>query len=256
LFLSFEAHELFFGLDKTESPQKVPNLYNLVNFYNRLTQFVITTILKPAKILESVDVVSDKVKSGILENVRERYLFFIDLADALNKIRDFPAAWAVFGAISCPAISRLFLKNSQFNDSSGKLISEEIRIDKKIPKNTMSKLAALRLIYNPEKSFASLRKEYERGDDPHLPFLALTLSDILHIEDGNPERVDRPFSINIEILNLLAQAVLPILQSQRRQYFELHSRGHQPLETDLFSFLQTCQVFGEDYNYQLSRKLR
>jgi len=103
------------------------------------------------------------------------------------------------------------------------------------------------MLMSPGSSFARYREHLRSINPPCIPFLAVYLSDLTFIDEGNPDTFP---STGLTVINFdkrqLVYEVISKVQLYQADYYEL--KKLEPLAT----FLEELPRFSEDTIYKLS----
>jgi len=146
-----------------KNKRKAPHVIRFISHTNRVTDWVVSSILSEE---------SPKQRAKILTN-------FINLLSALKNYRNFSSIMAVISALNSSAISRLKLTHNMLNMKHIKMAS------------------AFSEMMRSVSSFKAYRTALRSSNEPCIPFMGVTLSDLTFLEDGNPDFItDQNFNLH------------------------------------------------------------
>lgn len=128
-----------------------PNLTALISHFNRVSQWVQTTILRH---------IDAKVRARIVAH-------FVDVAKHLAALQNFDGVMQFVAAFQSASVSRL--KKTWAAQS----------------KATTAELARLKELLSPQSSFAKLRDALRSANPPAVPYVGMYLADLTFIDEGN-----------------------------------------------------------------------
>eukprot|EP00002_Diphylleia_rotans_P000841 TRINITY_DN1044_c0_g2_i2.p1 TRINITY_DN1044_c0_g2~~TRINITY_DN1044_c0_g2_i2.p1 ORF type:complete len:942 (+),score=200.02 TRINITY_DN1044_c0_g2_i2:261-2828(+) len=180
--------------------------------------------------IQRFNTVSKWVASCILwhEDVNSRALMWarmVSLAEQFKELNNFQLLMAVISGLNTSAVHRL------------KFTREEI------PKRSMEVFTSLEELMSSESSFKRYRETLHNCQPPCMPYIGIYLTDLTHIEDGNPTIIDG--QINFEKLKLVFRVISEIRQYQYGTY------GF-PKSSTLAPFLTLLPHLDDDSMYQIS----
>lgn len=157
LFSAIKSTE-FFGLawSKPKLRHLSPHLMAMIKFFNRISEFVANMICRTKSLSARAKVFSKFIKVGL--ELRE--LNNIDLAAALSS------------GFSNTAVMRLKWTKLR------------------VPQKKLQKLAEMDQLLSSIGSYKNYRTLMKGLVPPAIPFMAISLSDLTFIEDGNPDLIE------------------------------------------------------------------
>uniref|UniRef100_A0A6B2KY23 Ras-GEF domain-containing protein n=1 Tax=Arcella intermedia TaxID=1963864 RepID=A0A6B2KY23_9EUKA len=198
-----------------------PNVISMVKRTDRLASWVATTILMGGQDL--------KKRVEILTK-------FIDIAKELYDLQDFNTLMGVIVGLSISSINRLKQTWAALDDTT-------IEIHEKLHE-----------LMSPASSFSNYRNYIKTVNPPCVPFLAVYLSDLTFIEEGNQDQVDQK---NEKILNIdkrkMVYEVIEKLQLYQSAGYDANTSATclKRLEP-LYSFLEVLPCWEERDQYTVS----
>jgi son of sevenless len=150
---------------------KAPNISSLITWFNNLSKWVGTTIVKLTDENERVNAIK----------------IFISIANSLKEINNFNGLFSIISGLSLAPIFRL-KKTWEKLDKESKQTHQDL----------------IQFTSN-EKSFKTLRNYVRVQTPPLLPYIGLYLTDLTFIEDGNPKYIDG--LINFEKCRLFSNMI-------------------------------------------------
>jgi len=217
LFSLITPAELFSqGWTKKEGASKIcPNISTIGRFFDQKSKWAEQAILRCK---------DDKARQKILE-------FFITVAEILHGIGDFNGMMMFFGASTQTTIERL----------------------KKIwSKKLLKRADDLKMLM--DKNFKELRAQQTTHELPCIPFIAVTLTDITYVEDGNPDfyggdegKAKKLY--NWDKMQFLGDALSKLLKAQQKEFdFEPDSslirliHSMRPIMTDDEAYKRSLEI--------------
>lgn len=144
------------GWLKSDKEKRSPNLLKMIRFSNRIARWVVTEVL-----------VFDKVPMRV--KVME---YFITLAMELIKLGNYNAVLEIVAGLGSSAIGRLKKTWSAFSKSKKKQEYDEIQE-----------------LLSTDQNWIAYRTAFNNSAPPKIPYLGLILTDLVFVEDGNPDRL-------------------------------------------------------------------
>jgi hypothetical protein len=132
-----------------------PNLTTLIAHFNRISQWVQTTILRH---------IDAKLRARIVTH-------FVDVAKYLAALQNYDGVMQFMAAFQSASVSRL--KKTWAAQS----------------KATLAELARLKDLLSPQSSFAKLRDALRSANPPAVPYVGMYLADLTFIDEGNEHTV-------------------------------------------------------------------
>lgn len=132
-----------------------PNLTTLIAHFNRISQWVQTTILRH---------IDAKLRARIVTH-------FIEVAKYLAALQNYDGVMQFMAAFQSASVSRL--KKTWAAQS----------------KATLAELTRLKDLLSPQSSFAKLRDALRSANPPAVPYVGMYLADLTFIDEGNEHTV-------------------------------------------------------------------
>jgi hypothetical protein len=168
---------------KKDKEVRAPHICETQNRFNRISQWVATTILHTEKLQERAKVLSK----------------FIEVALHLNKLNNFAGVLQIVSALSASAVHRL--------TQTWALVSSTLR-------KQYEELAK----YN-ERNSRVLRDRIRNANPPCIPFFGMYQTDLTFVEDGNPDLIGPNQNLhNCTKRRLTAEFIRSIHQYQLQPY--------------------------------------
>uniref|UniRef100_A0A6B2L358 Ras-GEF domain-containing protein n=1 Tax=Arcella intermedia TaxID=1963864 RepID=A0A6B2L358_9EUKA len=167
-----------------------PNLTKAIEYFNRMTNWVVTQII-------------------LKENDKERFKMvrkFIKIMICASKYNNFSTMREICAAFGSAAVWRL--------KATWALIEKE--------KKVYEEYTRIMALLAPDKNFKNYREALQTSNPPCLPYLGQYLTDLTFIEDGNPDYLPLPQRkdiINIEKMTRIATTIQQICLYQQHSYF-------------------------------------
>jgi len=160
---------------------KAPNISNLISWFNLLSNWIGTVIVKTADAEDRVKVVAQ----------------FIDIAHQLKEVNNFNGIFAAVSGLALAPVFRLKKTWSELDDE------------------TKEHHQLLNSYISRDKNFTNIRTAIRSVKPPCIPYIGLYLTDLTFIEDGNPKYIDG--LINFEKCRFFANVIrdMQIYQNQR-----------------------------------------
>eukprot|EP00026_Physarum_polycephalum_P002344 Phypoly_transcript_02350.p1 GENE.Phypoly_transcript_02350~~Phypoly_transcript_02350.p1 ORF type:complete len:840 (+),score=167.09 Phypoly_transcript_02350:149-2668(+) len=185
-----------------------PNVMRLINRSTQVSYWVATMILMHTK-------VEDRVK--VWEKI-------IDIAKALLKLNNFNTLMSIIGGLNNSCVFRLK------------------KTKKKLLSNARDVVANIEKVMNTQQSFKNYRTALREANLPCLPYLGVHLSDLVFIEEGNPDNVDG--EINVRKRELIYGV---ITQLHHYQQYPFTAQKHAA-----YDFLSSLPTLNEKELYTIS----
>jgi len=191
--LTLIEHDLFKGILPHECLKQkwlkdsklAPNIHKMINRFNQVSMWVATEIIQVEDI---------KLRAVVLNR-------FIFIAQKCYELNNFNAVMEILSALNCTAIHRLRQTWSL------------------LPPKSVEVFESLEFLLNSEGSFVAYREALRKSRPPIVPYLGITLTDLVFISEGNPDYlVDSPNLINWGKANLLASVIKEMLFFQETPY--------------------------------------
>jgi hypothetical protein len=135
---------------------KAPNIHQMIQTFNTLSNWIGTTIVGTPDLKERAKIVEK----------------FIEVAECLWNLNNFNGVFAVCSGLSLASIYRL------------KKTWNEIREESK------TQFQQLHKYISRDKNFAAIRGRLKGVKPPCIPYIGLYLTDLTFIEDGNPKYIN------------------------------------------------------------------
>lgn len=184
LYLKVEPHELHFWIkgDKEKRASVAPNLCHVIQFINKMSNWVATEIVLAA---------NPKQRVGMIKK-------FILVAQWCLKFKNYQGLLEVMGGLGNTAVSRL---------SAWRELSEKYT-------DMHRKLAE---VVSPQQNWKSYRPLIEREDPPCIPYVGLFLSDLTFLSDGMPTKLDDG-RINWKKMSRISTVLGKVVRLQQVKY--------------------------------------
>lgn len=166
----------------TKSPDRTPYLTDLISIFNKISKWVIGSILSEKN----------------LKNRAKMYTKMIKIGKCLKELNNYFAVMAFISALNSAAISRLKYTRALVHSNSFETLAE------------MEKLMSM------EGSFKEYRNSILDASPPCVPYIGVHLSDLVFIAEGNPKTVGH--RINVERLVLESNVITLVKKHQRIPY--------------------------------------
>jgi len=158
-----------------------PNILALVNLFNKVSQWVVTTILSEPDLA---------MRTKILDH-------FVQLALRLQEIHNFHGMMEIVCGLQNSSIERLV--------NTWKGLTKQTRADFEQFENVLL------------SNFSILRQSLDKAKPPCLPYILIYLSDLTFIENGNPDQLPNGL-INFEKSQMIAKVIVQIQQYQQKPF--------------------------------------
>ncbi|KAL9646639.1 hypothetical protein ABK040_010751 [Willaertia magna] len=180
--------------NKEHRVTKAPNIYKMIQWFNKLSNWVASEILKT----------EDNEKRVKL---MEKYL---ELANHLKSLNNFNAIFAIISGFNCSAVHRL-------KKTTWDLLDEE----------NIKLYQDLCFYTNSNKNFTNMRTALKNIRPPCVPYIGLFLTDLTFIEDGSPKYING--KINFSKCRKFAEVIRDVQTYQNTRYMlddykELHDQ--------------------------------
>lgn len=192
-----------------------PNVLRMVRLFNRHSQWISTLILQQPDV---------KLRVQTIENI-------ISCAEALRALNNFNAINELISGLGFSAVRRL---NKTWE---------------KVSKPKLQALEALREVMNPSRNYSNYRVAISQASPPITPFVGTYLTDLVFIDEGNPDFLrEEPSFINFAKRQQCARVIEQMTNFQHSPYNLL---SLQIIQT----YLETVHVLSEDELYAESYKV-
>jgi len=159
LFKKVELREVNHWLkgNKDQRDTLAPNLLNLTNFVNRVSQWIATEIVTCANV---------KRRQSLVKK-------YINIASHCFAIKNYGGVLEIVLGLKHAAIERM-------------------KLTWKIPQKYLLTLKAMAAVVSPENNWEHWRKLVKEERGPYVPYIGLLLSDLTFIKDGGGDNVEVP----------------------------------------------------------------
>jgi len=195
------------------NPQKMwksPNVIRVIKRTDHIAFWVASVILSQLR--------STKKRVKVLSS-------FINIGLQLMKLQDFNSLMGIVVGLNTSAVARL--------KATWKEVTPEL----------MEGWNMIQALMSPERAFAAYRAELVSAVPPGVPFLAVYLSDLTFIEEGNDDLING--LINVGKKEMIYKVI------EKLELFQVDSYDQVPLEP-LHSYLKVLPCVSEDMQYQMS----
>eukprot|EP01094_Clydonella_sp_ATCC50884_P005879 TRINITY_DN1486_c0_g1_i1.p1 TRINITY_DN1486_c0_g1~~TRINITY_DN1486_c0_g1_i1.p1 ORF type:complete len:1136 (+),score=369.66 TRINITY_DN1486_c0_g1_i1:225-3632(+) len=182
MFRSIRPRELL-NQSWNKSPDKAPNVLALIERFNTISGWVMTTIVMADKFDVQVKTIQH----------------FIEIADKCRLLNNFNASMAIMAGFADSSVHRLKKHWSSLNPK----ISDT--------------LGTLKSILSSDQNYKAFRAHLKGVELPCIPYLGMYLTDLTFIEDGNPNTT-KDGLVNFFKRNLISQVIADIQQYQQTPY--------------------------------------
>lgn len=211
---------------KADLKHRCPHVVELTARFNAVSHWVAACVLWPEKLQERVKVVpcSFGVRRFLTIQVVTR---LVEVAAMLEHFNNFNGMFEVLSGLSNSAVHRL---RFTFQELS---------------KKTRETLARLRELWDSSHNFRAYREALRQRAPPKFPYLGVYLQDLIHIEDGNPNKTADGL-INFAKRRLLYRVLREIEQMQVPNSFDF------PLNPAVVAYLAELPRLDDDELFRLS----
>jgi hypothetical protein len=204
-------------MDEEEKFEKAKNLIKIINRSNLVGNWITSEIIKPN-----------------LEDRKNAIIKCIKIAKIVKDFQNYNLLVEILSGLGSNPIYRL--------KKTWDEIPEDI-------KNTYNELVEL---INPKGSYKNLRNEIKLHSPPTIPYIGMFLTDLLFIEDGNPD-IKNDNLINWSKRKLQAEIIRSIQMYQQMGYERVIQDFDDPdFENVLTELEKKCENM--DTLYELSLK--
>lgn len=208
----------FFNQAWSKSSKEIdsPNVLKMIKRFNVVSLWVSTEIVKTENLKDRIGVLCK----------------FLELADKCRSLNNFNGVLEIISGLSASCVFRL---KQTWNGLSGK--QKDLFQD-------------LKEMVARDQNYAKLRKHIKECNPPIIPYLGFYLTDLIFIEDGNPNLIEGGL-INWFKRKCLAQVIKEIQQYQQKPYCfeEVHF-----IQDYLLNYIPLDE--NEAYNVSLLRENR
>eukprot|EP01114_Cavostelium_apophysatum_P007694 TRINITY_DN1984_c0_g2_i1.p1 TRINITY_DN1984_c0_g2~~TRINITY_DN1984_c0_g2_i1.p1 ORF type:complete len:861 (-),score=245.93 TRINITY_DN1984_c0_g2_i1:206-2788(-) len=213
LFKAIQPHECNKQKWLKENKSLTPNIHKLINRFNQVSMWVASEVVKVEDL---------KLRAVILNR-------FIFVAQKCLELNNYNAVMEILSALNCSAVHRLRQTWELLPPKSVEVFDELVNL------------------MDPEGNFANYRDALKKARPPIVPYLGLTLTDLVFISEGNPDILpDTPDLINWWKLNLIASIIKEMQHYQETPY------NLEKVDSIQTYLLSRSQVFTEEELYQMS----
>eukprot|EP01103_Thecamoeba_quadrilineata_P004421 TRINITY_DN1414_c0_g1_i1.p1 TRINITY_DN1414_c0_g1~~TRINITY_DN1414_c0_g1_i1.p1 ORF type:complete len:890 (+),score=209.18 TRINITY_DN1414_c0_g1_i1:382-2670(+) len=218
--LTLLEHSLFCAIRSSElenqnwAKDRAPYIKNLTDHFNIISIWPTTEVVKLANIRKRVAVIE----------------FFIQTALECLNLQNFNGVMEIITGLSVVPVCRL---KSTWEKISG------------AAKKTFTELEEL---LSSHKSFKNLREASRKAQRPCVHYIGLYLSDLVFLEDGNPDLIEPEGYINFEKFRMLASVSNFIHQAQQGKYTLI------PVPT-IQEYIKNLSVISQEEAYEHSYKI-
>jgi len=170
----------FVGQAWNGKKKKAPHIIKFIAHTNRITNWIISEILSFE---------SPKQRAKVFAN-------FICILSVLKIYRNYAGIMAVISALHSAPISRLKLTKKEMNSKALKTVDVFMEL------------------MSSESSFKRYREDLKSSNEPCVPFIGVTLSDLTFLEDGNPDFILGSL-INWQKRTLVSRGLIEFTELQR-----------------------------------------
>eukprot|EP01096_Ripella_sp_DP13-Kostka_P006829 TRINITY_DN2466_c0_g1_i8.p1 TRINITY_DN2466_c0_g1~~TRINITY_DN2466_c0_g1_i8.p1 ORF type:complete len:953 (-),score=400.95 TRINITY_DN2466_c0_g1_i8:17-2875(-) len=168
---------------KKDKEKRAPRIIAMINRFNQVSEWVATEILLAD---------SPRTRLAILKN-------FIDIAEKLLELNNFNGIMEIISGLQNSSIFRLRQLWSSLDKQHQKTYEQ------------------LQAVVSRDQSYKALRAQLHSLDPPCVPYLGVYLTDLIFIEDGNPDFLQRGL-INFVKCQFVSQVIREIRQYQDVPY--------------------------------------
>jgi len=169
--------------NSSKKKEKCPNIQALCNFSNHLATWVSTELVKRPKLSE---------RALLLKK-------FVNMADLMVEMNNFSSCMSIIGGLNSSPITRL--KNTW----------------KEAGKETHDQFERINQLMSFRGSYGTYREYLKGVVPPCVPFLGMSLTDLIFISDGNPNPED-PTLINFTKWEMMAGIIHNVKHFQQFEY--------------------------------------
>jgi len=201
---------------KKDKEKRCPNLLRMIQNFNYVSKWVAFTLVSEKDTKKRVKLVSH----------------FIAIMQHLRELNNFNAVFQIIGGLGNSAAHRLTKTFAQLKPEKKKVLED------------------MRVLTNPEKSWANYRRTIHEVNPPCVPFIGVYQTDLTFIEDGNPDKFSNGL-INFKKCRLTASVIVEIQQYQQKPY-NLNSVGM--VADPLKKWIDEAQALDDRTLFEMSLK--
>ena len=173
-FSQIEAKELQgMAWTKREKNEKSPNVIRMIQLSNSITNWVKETIIKDPRPRKSLSTLSDKLNLFIKKKIK-RYEKFVEIGNHCLLLNNFSTLMEILAGLHAIEVVK---EQKQWSNEGAEISSRHSQM--------VDSWSQMMIAHNK----AQLREKLRTVKLPCIPFLGLYLTDIIHIEEGNSDRV-------------------------------------------------------------------
>jgi len=200
------------GWTKKDRKDRSPNIIRMIHEFNRTSEFIMTAVLYEPDTKQRAKVIEACITCG------ETFL----------QLNNFNGINEVVSALGCSPIHRL------------------TKTWRHVPKPKVKALLSLRQLMDPQSNCKNYREALACSNPPIVPFVGMYFSDLVFLEDGNPDYLkEEPTFHNFHKRTLIASVIQQLRQFQDVPY--------NLIKVDIIqSWLETQKHYDEETLYQKS----
>lgn len=193
-----------------------PNVLAMIRFSNYVVDWMCTEILKPADAVERAMVINRLIYVG-------QYCW---------EMNNFNGSVEVLSALRRSSVYRLKRSWNYLSDRAWNVFDQ------------------MELLFEPDSNYKNYRAVLEKAQAPCIPYLGRLLSDILFLEEKEPNMLSTPSGSTSEMVNLVK---LDAMASILRFLIDLRHHDYKLSSVDIISsYLFTRDVYTEKQAYSIS----
>jgi len=213
LFKAIQTQEMMKQRWIKEKKNRTPNIHKMINRFNEVSLWVASEIVR----------VEDLKTRAIVLN---RFIF---IAQKCFELNNFNAVMEILSALNCSSVHRL--------KQTWELL----------PSKSLEVYESLVVLMNSEGNFNNYRESLKKARAPIVPYLGLTLTDLVFISEGNTDMMqENPKLINWWKLNLIGNVIKEVQSFQETPY------NLEKVESIQNYLLSKNKMMTEDEMYQMS----